>query len=132
MGRVGDGGNGGAEANAAQRCWMLDIEAGRVSIYYHQPHFIRIKQQLKGLEDGGESQVLIDSEGRVTSQQDVTLGRRSEAGKLSWHPLDLHRICWDLPSARWEGLGCASDVLITALDFRVWRESEKQGVGVLE
>ncbi|RLW01992.1 hypothetical protein DV515_00007621, partial [Chloebia gouldiae] len=61
---------------------MLDIEAGRVSIYYHQPHFIRIKQQLKGLEDGGESQVLTDSEGGVTSQRDVTLGRRSGEEEL--------------------------------------------------
>lgn len=72
-----EGMDAGAEAHAAERGWMLDIEAGRVSIYYHQPHFIRIKQQLKGLEDGGESQMLTDLEGGVTSQQDVTLGRRS-------------------------------------------------------
>lgn len=32
----------------------------------------------------------------------------------------------DLPSARWGGLGCASGVLITALDCRVWREGERK------
>lgn len=47
-------GRNGKGMDGAAGCWIL--RPGRVSIYYHQPHFIRIKQQLKGLEDGGESQ----------------------------------------------------------------------------